>query len=487
MARDPTGLKIRTLRRRAGMTQGALAQRAGISASYLNLIEGNKRAVGSGLLDRIAAGLAVDRATLDGEAERRIIDELEEISADAKLAAGLSELGPAADLVGRHPGWADLLLKVYRAYRDRNQAVLALADRLNRDPFLSESVHRMLTNVTSIRSAAEIVEIGEELAPADRDRFLAIIASDSAQLSRTAQALVDFFDSANTRIRAATPTERVDAFLYEAQNHFPELEEFAKEVAGHDKTLSEPARGALAESAETRRFAAIRDLAATAAADRMAAIVRRHPALDDEEARRLATTALCSYAAGAVLMPYEPFLEAAERHRYDPDMLARRFGVSYEQAAHRLVTLRRPGAEGVRFAFMRSDPSGYITKRLPLPRLPLPRYGNACPLWPVYGAFQFPGTTARSFGELPSGDRFLFFAKAVEKEPARAGFPRRLLSIMLACEAGAAHRVAAGDGIDMAAALVPVGTICRLCPRRNCAHRQEPALVSRAQGGRTVA
>ena len=134
-------------------------------------------------------------------------------------------------------------------------------------------------------------------------------------------------------------------------------------------------------------------------------------------------------------MPYEPFLEAAERWRYDLDALSRLFGVSYEQAAHRLATLRRPGAEGVRFAFMRTDASGYVTKRLPLPRLPLPRYGNACPLWAIHAAFQTPGVTARSFGELPSGEQFLFFARAVEKRPSSASAPRHLLSVMLACSA----------------------------------------------------
>src|SRR5699024_2567238 len=176
---------------------------------------------------------------------------------------------------------------------------------------------------------------------------------------------------------------------------------------------------------------------------------------------------------GALLMPYDAFLEAAEAGRYDLDALARRFDVSYEQAAHRLATLQRPGASGLRFAFMRSDPSGYVTKRLPLPRLPLPRYGTACPLWVVYGAFQAPGVTARSYGELPTGEQFFFFARAVEKQPARPGFPRRLLSVMLACPAEEAARVSAADGLDRLAAMVPVGTVCRLCPREACVHRQE--------------
>ena len=200
--------------------------------------------------------------------------------------------------------------------------------------------------------------------------------------------------------------------------------------------------------------------------------------MDSDEARDLAVTALVNYTTAAALMPYEPFLDAAERHRYDLDALSRLFGVSYEQAAHRLATLRRPGAEGVRFAFMRSDVSGYVTKRLPLPGLPLPRYGNACPLWVVYGAFQSPGVTQRSFGELPSGDAFLFFARAVEKRPASARTARHLMSVMLACPAGDASRVVHGDGIDRAGATVPVGTVCRLCPRPTCGHRQEAPLIA---------
>src|SRR5690606_7366122 len=176
-------------------------------------------------------------------------------------------------------------------------------------------------------------------------------------------------------------------------------------------------------SPETARFALLREAAVFIAADAVAAKVKSHPMLQSEEARPLAANALFSYVAGAILMPYERFLEAAEEHRYDIDRLSRLFGVSYEQAAHRLATLRRPGAEGVRFAFMRSDPSGYVTKRLPLPDLPLPRYGTACPLWVIYGAFQTPGVTARDFGELPSGAQFLFFARALDKVPPTVGFP----------------------------------------------------------------
>ncbi|WP_421997333.1 short-chain fatty acyl-CoA regulator family protein [Reyranella sp.] len=476
MARNLTGLKIREMRKKRGLAQGELARRTGISASYLNLIELDKRAIAGGLVDRIAAELGVERSDLDGVAERRVVANLEEIAADPAFAGTDGLPGPAEDLVGRHPAWAGLLLRLYGAWRDQSEAVLALADRLNRDPFLGDSVHRMLTHATSIRAAAEILEAEDSLTPPDRQRFLSIVTTDTQKLAIAAQALLEFFGSAHMRVRSATPAEHVDAFILAADNYFPDLEAVASTV--RDERIANGSPDA-AERPETRRFRLLRESLREVVGEPIQAIVKHHPALASDESRVLAASALHAYAAAAVLMPYEPFLEAAERWRYDLDALCRLFGVSYEQAAHRLATLRRPGAEGVRFAFMRTDASGYVTKRLPLPRLPLPRYGNACPLWAIHGAFQTPGVTVRGFGELPAGEQFLFFARAVEKRPSSATAPRHLLSVMLACSAAEAGRIVYGDGIDLGAAMAPIGTICRLCPREACGHRQEAPLVAR--------
>lgn len=493
MMSDLTGMKIRALRKRGGLSQGELARRAGISPSYLNLIELNKRVVAGTLLDRIASGLGVERAELDGEAERRVVASLEEIATDPEIAGHARHPGPAEEFVGRNPGWAGLLLALHRAWLDQRQAVLALADRLNRDPFLGDSVHRMLTNATSIRSAAEILEADDALAPADRRRFLSIVTDDAQRLSSTAKSLLEFFDSAHMRVRSATPAEHVDAFILATGNYFADLESLAagflkpcrrgeSAVAAAERILrgqNRLERSPLSlETAAGHQFRLIKDALRSDAAGTIGEIVATHPALESEESRQLAAAALLAYAAAAVLMPYEPFLEAAERHRYDLDALTRLFGVSYEQAAHRLATLRRPGAEGVRFAFMRSDASGYVTKRLPLPRLPLPRYANACPLWAIHAAFQTPGVTARGFGQLPSGEQFLFFARAIEKRPPSAGLPRHLLSVMLACTDADAARVVYGDGIDRATATAAIGTVCRLCPRERCGHRQEAPLIA---------
>ena len=56
------GSSIRRLRRQRSINQGNLAKNLGISASYLNLIENNKRNVtGDLLVDRLRnAGISID-------------------------------------------------------------------------------------------------------------------------------------------------------------------------------------------------------------------------------------------------------------------------------------------------------------------------------------------------------------------------------------------------------------------------------------------
>src|SRR3546814_6126424 len=90
-------------------------------------------------------------------------------------------------------------------------------------------------------------------------------------------------------------------------------------------------------------------------------------------ADRLLAIGLANYAAGALLMPYAPFREAAREVRHDIDRLARRFGVSFEQACHRLSTLQRPGLRGIPFFFCRVDMAGNITKRHSATRLQFAR------------------------------------------------------------------------------------------------------------------
>ncbi|MEM6666746.1 MAG: helix-turn-helix transcriptional regulator, partial [Pseudomonadota bacterium] len=59
-----TGTRIRARRLDVGLRQAALARACGVSPSYLNLIEHNRRRIGGKLLNLIAETLEIDAAAL---------------------------------------------------------------------------------------------------------------------------------------------------------------------------------------------------------------------------------------------------------------------------------------------------------------------------------------------------------------------------------------------------------------------------------------
>lgn len=520
MARAPIGLRMREKRRALGLTQAELAQAAGVSTSYLNQIENGKRPVAGALLRRFAEALGASLSELDDAGDARLIEALSELCADPLLRAAGPRPDDAAEFVGRHREWARSLLMLHRAYLSRDRDAAALADRLSQDPALSQAVYGMLSNAAAIRSAAEILEEGDSLPKAARDQFQSIVVSESARLSDSSRTLAQFFSAEKARRGPSTPEEEVDDFVAERRNYFPGVEDAVAELrfaahieegrqksqlidylarrfgvvvrrgesdarpaglAAHAQWREEERALIVYDSATeaSRRFEIARLAARLAAWDSIEAEVRSAASLTSDEAKSRARRALAAYAAAAILAPYEPFLEEAERNRYDVEGLSRRFAISYEQAAHRMATLRRPGAEGVPFGFMRVDPSGFVTKRLALPGLPLPRRGGACPLWAIYRAFQAPETAQRQLALFPSGERFFFIARTVAKEGGSYARPRHLMSIMLACDAVHADRLVYSEGLALGpgARPTPVGPSCRICLRRDCVYRQEEAGV----------
>lgn len=522
MQRTVIGFKIRQQRRQAGMTQRALAQRVGISTSYLNLIENNKRNIGGRLLHRIADELQLPIERFDGATDRRLVHDLVDLSSEPLFEDLALTPDSAAGVAGQYPQWARALVSLHRSRHDLSEAVTALSDRLSQDPFLGESIHQVLTHVAAVRSASEILEGIDELEAADRTRFLAIIDAESARLADVSQALAGFFDRERSATRSLTPADEVDDFLLEHDNHFPRLEDAAAQIrrlAGlatgapegrlmrflrerHGvrvtmaNALGEGAIDPRARSrydapqrhmvlvatapAATRRFELGRLAAHLSCSAEIAAEVEGSRLLRSPAAQRRAERALQAYVAGALLLPYDEFIGRARASRYDIDHLCQHFGASFEQVCHRLLTLKKRGNEGVRFGFMRSDPAGYVSKRFPLPYMPLPRYGNACPLWVVYRAFQTPGAIVRDLAEFPDGRRYFFIARAIDKPQPAYNAIRQTISLMLVCESIHADQLVYGDGLDLssAAPATPVGPTCRLCVRRDCVARQENPIIS---------
>ena len=132
------------------------------------------------------------------------------------------------------------------------------------------------------------------------------------------------------------------------------------------------------------------------------------------EARRIARFELARYAAHALMMPYGAFLAAAQRARYDVDVLRSRFQVSYEQVANRLSTLQRKGAEGVPFFLLEIDNAGHKFRRAGARGFPQARFGGDCPKLNIHAAFSQPGQILVDAVELTDGAEFLVVSRTLE-------------------------------------------------------------------------
>jgi predicted transcriptional regulator len=200
--------------------------------------------------------------------------------------------------------------------------------------------------------------------------------------------------------------------------------------------------------------------------------------LSTDDSRNLARIALANYFAGAVLMPYGPMVQAAERERYDIELLGHRFRTSVEQICHRLTTLRRPGREGVPFHMVRVDIAGNLSKRFSATGIRFARFGAACSLWNVFQAFLNPGRIRPQLSTMPDGQHFFCFATTIPK--GRGGFhaPHTVHAIGMGCSAERAGELVYSDGIDLGNldAAVPIGITCRLCERMDCGQRAFPPL-----------
>ncbi len=525
--RAPIGLRIRNYRKTRRFSQSGLARRVGISPSYLNLIEANKREVGGTLLQRIAAQLEVELHDLTGEAEQRLISELHEAFADPMFENLKLGLEDAHQLVARFPEMASAMHTCFRFYLEATATASAISNRLKSDPLFSQLLHQMLSQITAVRSLAEILRDIADVSAEQRQSFYNSMFEESLALSRVAKSLISQFDHEVDQHRSITPLRELNDLIIGEDNYFPALEEAAERLRQNLVVERDREENPLPPSEELlsrhlkERFDVNVELnadpdpgqdqnpaqfgyderrrrlwfkAGTTAAERRFQLARRlailsstqdlervcnDPRLTSEQARVQAFSAVASYFAGALLFPYQSFLADAQSCLYDLEFLAQKYTASFEQIAHRLVTLRRPGAQGIAFGFLRADPAGHLTKQFPLPGLLMPNAGHACPLWAIYVSFRTPNSVARQTVSFADGSRYLFIAKTSAKRVGSFGKQPVLSSVMLACELVYADETIYGQSLKLNEAKldIPVGPSCRLCVRRNCAHRHE-ALAS---------
>lgn len=509
MARFPPGRLIREQRQKLRMTQASLAAAVGISAPYLNLIEHDKRPIGGTLLNRIAAVLEVEPGRFAGGEDVRLAQDLLELG--RTLSGVVADEAQALQLAAVFPDWARAIVQLHRSYRDTAEIALALSDRLSQDSTLIELSHALLSRVAAIRSFAEILHQHPDLERSQRERFSGIVASEADRLGVGVRAMVELLGAPPGSSFEIAPNDEVDEYINYHNNYFPELEDAAEHLrhqlgggdhpptqailarlATHGLTVVEDYDGAAGPDTATqihidarrseasRRFILARQLVGVEFADLLAQLADDPRLVTSDAARALCRRALANYLAGALLLPYDKFLGAAEAWRYDIDRLAHHFSSSFEQAAHRLVTLRRPGAEGIPFAFLRSDPAGNLSKRFSTVGLRMPRFSGACPLWPLYTAFRSPERVVAQLAVMPEGEHYLLAARCISKRAAGFGQTETVYSIMIGCDASHRDRIVYGDGFtgSHGASVTEAGFSCRSCSRSACPQRAHPLILA---------
>ena len=460
MVRTIVGTRIRERRRQIGLTQAELARRAGISASYLNLIEANKRRIAGALLNTVAEHLGLPADGLDGAAELRLADSLNEIAHRGALTSLHVEADRADELIGRFPGWARALAALDKSERDASQTARILADRLTHDPFLGESVHRMLSRISAIRSAAEILSEFGDVTPDEQARFHAIIRDESRTLTDVGEALAGYFERTTETEGSLTPLDEVEALFDAYDNHFAPVEDAAGKLAQKVSAITTPDKAL--QLVDTHLITEIN------------AFLEQQTQTETATARARARRALAKYAAHALLAPIEIVSDAALRHRFDAELIARDLGLEPETVLYRLACL--PKRDGwPRFGYFCANAAGTTIETLGLPGLTAPRYAAACPLWSLYRAQQMPERFLDQLAIFPSGAKFMLLARARMAGPLGFGAPRHFLTDMLTISADDAaltvYAPAPGAPVE------EIGIACRLCPRETCAHRVDDPLA----------
>ena len=455
MTKSFMGVRLQRLREERGMTQIAVARALQISPSYYNQLENNQRPLTVALLIKMSTLFGVDVQFFSEEEEARLIADMREaLSASAPeesiATAELRELASNMPAVGR------ALIAMHRRHREAMERAAAMASRLGGAAYTVPAVLPLMpyeedrdffyarhNYVDELDEAAERLFTEAGLQPGDTSVGL---------LERLAK-------QHGVRVVVDSPEE--DAFVphrrYDARHRILRLSPYLQ-----------PGQ---------RAFQMATQLAFLEAGDLIHRLANE-AVFSSDEARSLAHIGLANYFAGATILPYRVFLEAAKHLRYDIGRLQRRFGVGFETVCHRLSTMQRPGARGVPFFFVRVDRAGNISKRQSATDFHFSRVGGTCPLWNVYAAFEQPGRILTQLAQMPDGQTYLWIARTISRGHGGYGAPSKTFAIGLGCDVRHAGELVYSQGLDLQdpRAPTPIGAGCKVCERVACPQRAFPPI-----------
>jgi predicted transcriptional regulator/DNA-binding XRE family transcriptional regulator len=438
------------------MTQAELARRLGISASYLNLIEHNQRPLTAQLLIALAQEFQLELSDFAADDDRRLAAHLLEAFSDPVFEEHPLNSADLRELASSSPSIARAVLALYEQFQLARESLAELAEE--------SYAQQESASTTSLRPDVLPSEEANDFIQRHMNYFgeLEILAEQlwvDAKLKRGGRfaGMAEWLERQGIGVQLTGGEGRI--------------------VRRYDRDLR---RISLSEALppSSRNFQLAAQIALISHHDQLEALTDGDPGLTSESSRTLARLVLAHYYAGAVLMPYESVWRSAISQRYDVELLANRFGTSFEQVGHRLTTLRRPEAEGVPFHMLRVDIAGNISKRFSASGIRFARFSGACPRWNVFRAFQTPGMIRVQVSVMPDGDKFFCIARTVAHGRGGYGAPRATLAVGLGCPLDYASELVYADGVDLSEedGMLQVGVTCRLCDRRDCEQRVLPSL-----------
>jgi predicted transcriptional regulator/transcriptional regulator with XRE-family HTH domain len=445
------GPRLKRLRRERRLTQARMADELDVSPSYLNLMESNQRPITVQVLIRLADVYGIDpRDFMEIEGEQSVGD-MEQILADPLFRDAAVPRAEVRDAAEHSPALLAAMLRLYRAYSTAREAseagVFSGGDRDRAEPLLGESPIEKVRGI--LQEARNHFPDLDEAA----ESFAATLPQDAQGLFSP---LVEYLRARHgIRVRAL-PLEVMGDRLRWYDHHRKQL--MISEV------MDQPGR----------TFQAAYQLALTEFNGLLNETVARLEG-SDEVARKLLRVTLANYFAGALMMPYGRFQEAAELLAYDVELLAARFGASFEQVAHRLTTLSRQNARGVPFFLLRVDIAGNVSKRFSSSRFPFANSGGTCPVWNIHATFSNPGRILTQVIELTDSTQWFSIARTVRRSITPWGAIEPRFAIGLGCEIKFARRLVYAKGLDFDnPEATPIGINCRLCDRPACPQRAAP-------------
>lgn len=450
MRKTFVGPRLRKLRREHKQTQAQMAKALGVSSAYVNLLENNQRSLTVQVLMALSDAYQVDwRDLIKDESSTRLAD-LRSTLQDPVFGDTPPDLQELRAAIDHAPQLVDHFLQLYRSHRTALNKIMKQGGDRAPDDLLASSPEAIIhdffrknkNHFPALETAAEAFRAEEPWEPADAyAAFKERLRRRHGVTVRT-RSIEEMGDALRVHDRGAS-----EVHLSEALDHRNRVFQLA-----HMICLIE-FRDVLGRLTENSGISSPSGLA------------RCH-------------VELANYFAAAVLMPYELFLAAAERTRYDVDRVAAAFGVSFEQVCHRLTTLQREGALGVPFFFLRVDKAGNVTKRFNSTSFQLAEYGGACPVWNIHTSFRNPGVILPQFVELPDGERFFTISRTTDRPVFSKETQDRRLALALGCELRHAERIgyAAPFNFDDEGLFSPIGINCHLCPRQACSQRAHQPL-----------